>query len=249
MMSRPRLTPPVNRNPRLNAALHPDRVWIRVLRLAVAAFAGAALVKNTIDAATGVADTNLAEHFSLFTIESNLLLVVVLVIGAFGVRRLLPAWWDDVRGGVAFLLVMTGLIYALLVAPPGEILRWDIGWTGIALHRVAPVFALLDWMLVTMTRRAGWGRPLAWLGFPVAYLIYTWVRGDLVGWYPYDFLDPLGRGGWGAVLATTAQVMIAFLAISIALHVIGLARVSLARRRSSPGSRAAASREQSEAVQ
>lgn len=230
-MSESRLTPAVTRNRRFNAALHPDRVWIRVARVAVAAFAAAALVKNTIDSATGAADTDLVQHFSLFTIEANIIFVVVLAIGAFGMRRRLPAWWDDIRGGVAFYLVMTGIVYAVLVAPPGELLQWDIGWTGTALHRVAPVFALLDWALVTMTRRGGWGRPLAWLVFPVLYLVYTWVRGGIAGWYPYDFLDPLNPGGWGAVMATTAQVLMAFLAVAVVLHIIGVVRVSLARGR------------------
>ncbi|GGA73028.1 hypothetical protein GCM10011490_24790 [Pseudoclavibacter endophyticus] len=232
-MSEPRLTPPVTRNRRFNLAMHPDRAWVRVLRIAVAAFAGAALVKNTIDAATGAGETDLVQHFSLFTIQSNLMLVAVLGVGAVSVRRRLPAWWDDVRGAVAFYLVMTGLIYAILVAPPGELFTWDIGWTGIALHRVAPVFAVLDWALVSMTRRSGWGRPLAWLLFPVAYLLYTWARGGSAAWYPYGFLDPLGPGGWAQVLATTAQVFVAFLAVSVVMHAIGRLRVALARGGSS----------------
>lgn len=228
-MTEPRLTPPVTRNRRVNAAFHPDRAWVRGVRLAMAAAAAAAIVKNSIDSATGVSENDLVQLYSLFTIESNLLLVVVLAVGAVSVRNRLPAWWDDVRGAVAFFLVMTGLVYAILVAPPGELFRWDIVWTNLVLHRIAPAFALADWIWVTMTRRSGWGRPLAWLIFPVLYLVYTWIRGDIAQWYPYDFLDPLGPGGWPQVLSMSAQVLVAFLAVAVVMHVIGRMRVALAR--------------------
>lgn len=226
------LSPPVNRNRRVNAALHPDRAWVRVLRFAVAGFVVAAVVRNTILSSTGGADSDLVQLYSMFTIQSNLAFAAVLLVGAVSMRRRLPSWWDNLRGGVAFLLVMTGLVYALFVAPPGEALSWDITWTNLALHRVAPVFALADWALITMTRRSGWGRPLAWLVYPVLYLAYTWVRGAIVDWYPYGFLDPTGAGGWPAVAAATAQVLVAFLIMAVGMHVIGRVRTSLARSRS-----------------
>lgn len=230
-------TSAVTRNRGFNAALSPERWYVRAARLAVAAFAGAALVQNTVDSALGRNDTDLVQHFSLFTIQSNIMLVAVLIIGALVRRSALPSWWDNLRGAAAFYLVMTGLVYALLVAPPGEMWSWDIGWTGLALHRVAPLFALLDWALVTMTRRSGWGRPLAWLAYPVLFLVYTWGRGAIAGWYPYDFLDPLQPGGWGQVFATTAQVLVAFLAVAVVMHLVGLARVALARGREPSGAR------------
>ena len=226
-------TADVRANRGVDAALHPDRWYVRALRLLVAVWAAAGVVQNTVDSATGRNDTDLLQHFSLFTIQSNIVLVVVLVIGALVSRSRLPSWWDAARGAAAFYLVMTGLVYAILVAPPGELLRWDIGWTGLVLHRVAPAFAMLDWLLVTMSGRSTWWRPLAWLGYPIAFLLYTWARGGVTGWYPYDFLDPLGPGGWAAVLATTAQVLVAFLAVAVVLHLGGVLRASLARGRAS----------------
>ena len=232
----------ITRNRGFNAALAPERWYVRLLRLAVAAFAGAALVQNTVDSALGRNDTDLVQHFSLFTIQSNFFFVIVLVVGALASRSALPRWWDNVRGAAAFNLVMTGLVYALLVAPPGEMWSWNIGWTGLALHRVAPLFALADWALVTMTRRSGWGRPLAWLAYPVLFLVYTWTRGAIAGWYPYDFLDPLQPGGWGQVLATTAQVLVAFLAVALVMHLVGIARVALATGAATRGARRGSAR-------
>ena len=109
-------------------------------------------------------------------------------------------------------------------------MRWDLEWTNLALHRLAPVAGLLGWLFVTMTVRGTWGRPLAWLLYPVAFLIYTWVRGAIVGWYPYGFLDPTQPGGWPEVLQTSAMVLGAFLVVSVLVHVLGNLRVRLAHR-------------------
>jgi hypothetical protein len=96
---------------------------------------------------------------------------------------------------------------------------------------VAPLFAALDWLLVTRTLRGTWRRPLVWLAYPAAFLVFSWVRGAIDGWYVYDFLDPTLDGGWPAALATTAQVLIAFLVIAVIVHAAGNGRAALAAGR------------------
>lgn len=185
-------------------------------RLLVAAAVLAALVSNTIGAWQ---DGLLAQNLSYFTNQSNLAFVLLAVTGAAMVRRR-PAWFDDARGAVAFYLVMTGIIYALLVAPLDELTRWDIGWTGIVLHRLAPVAALLAWLLTPRGRRPRARRILWWLLYPVLFLVFTWVRGGITGWYPYEFLDPTASS-WTQVLLTTAVVLVAFVSIAVVMHLIG----------------------------
>lgn len=222
--------PSINRHTRVNQALHPDRVVIRLLRLAAGALALSGVGWNWYRASNGLVDETLIQSVSQFTNLANLALGLVLITEAVRRRAALAVWWDHLRGAAAFGLVMTGLIYYLLVAEPGELGRWDIEWSNLALHRILPSFALADWLVVTMTVRGGWGRPLAWLLFPIAYLVYTWTRGAFVGWYPYPFLDPQGEGGWGAVLPTTAMVLVAFLTVSLIVHLLGNFRASLAHR-------------------
>ncbi|MGO1286699.1 MAG: Pr6Pr family membrane protein [Brachybacterium sp.] len=186
-----------------------------VVRLLVALLVTAALVSNAVAAGE---DGLLAQNVSYFTNQSNLMFVVLIVAGlATGSRR--AAWFDDVRGAVAFYLAMTGIIYALLVAPLDELLRWDIGWTGIVLHRLAPVVAVLDWLLSIRRRAPSAQRLLWWQLYPVAFLAGTWVRGGVTGWYPYEFLDPTATS-WPQVLITTAVVLVAFLAIAAAVHLL-----------------------------
>jgi hypothetical protein len=186
------------------------------LRAAVALLVLAALVWSTVQA---VRDGVLAQHVSYFTNQSNLLFALLLVASVALPRRRRPDWWDDVRGAAAFYLVMTGIIYALLVAPLDELLRWDIGWTGIVLHRIAPIAALLDWLLTPRRRRPSAWRLLGWLAYPIAYLVLTWLRGGVTGWYPYAFLDPT-VSSWPQVLMTTGVVLVAFLVIAAAVHLV-----------------------------
>jgi hypothetical protein len=124
-----------------------------------------------------------------------------------------------VRGAVAFYLVMTGIIYALLVAPLDELLRWDIGWTGIVLHRLAPVVALAEWLLTPRRHPSSPARLLRWQLYPVAFLALTWLRGAVTGWYPYAFLDPTASS-WPQVLVTTAVVLVAFLVVALLVHLL-----------------------------
>ena len=185
------------------------------VRVLVALLVTAALVSNAIAAGQ---DGLLAQNVSYFTNQSNLMFVVLIVAGlATGSRR--AAWFDDVRGAVAFYLAMTGIIYALLVAPLDELLRWDIGWTGIVLHRLAPVVAVLDWLLARRHRAPQARRILWWQLYPVAFLVGTWVRGGITGWYPYEFLDPTASS-WNQVLLTTAVVLVAFFAVAAAVHLL-----------------------------
>ncbi|MDP9983020.1 hypothetical protein J2W14_002422 [Pseudarthrobacter oxydans] len=83
--------------------------------------------------------------YSEFTVQSNLVLGVVLIASAARPRTRLPAWWDHLFGALVFYLVMTGIIYAVLVAPPDEPWwSWDMYWPQLAHHRLAPLFVTLD---------------------------------------------------------------------------------------------------------
>jgi hypothetical protein len=227
-----RLVPPIARHAGFNRAMHPDRLWIRLPRLAVGVLVLVALVQKTYDATLPDSEVDLGQLFSEFTVQSNLVFGIVLIASASLLRGRLPQWWDDLFGALVFYLVMTGLIYALLVAPPGEPWwTWDIYWPQMVHHRLAPLFAALDWLLVTRTVRGRWWRPLAWLAYPVVFLAWTWLRGAIDGWYVYDFLDPTLEGGWPTVLAMTAQVLLAFLVVALLVHGAGVGRAAIAAPR------------------
>lgn len=176
---------------------------IGAYRIAIALLAATALGFNAYRSAlSGV----LVNFFSYFTIESNLLGVVVFLVGGFSAltgRRPVP---DLLRGAAALYLVVTGVVYAVALA------QYDtpqvIPWVNDVVHRVTPLLFAADWLIDPPRRPLAFPRALAWLVFPLLYLLYTLVRGPIVGWYPYPFLDPREHGylhvAVGGIIVTAA---------------------------------------------
>ena len=92
------------------------------------------------------------------------------------------------RGAVVLYVVIAGVIWNLFLT------GYSMGYTGanILLHVVVPVLALTDWLLVGRGQgQVRWWQPVAWLGYPAAYLALAMVVLNNMGRRaPYYFLDP-----------------------------------------------------------
>src|SRR5450755_181221 len=165
-------------------------VLVRVARLAFAGLGIAAIV-----AAIRVTGS-LVDFFSYFTIESNLLAIVVLLVGGALDPRGRP--WVYVRGAATLFMVITGIVYAVLLA------NAEVGltspWINDTLHRVIPLVMLADWIAFSPWTRGSYRAALGWLIVPLAYFGYSLARGAAVHWYPYPFLNPTHPGGYGRVV-------------------------------------------------
>jgi hypothetical protein len=73
------------------------------------------------------------------------------------------------------------------------------------LHYLVPAWFAIDWLAGPPSPPVPLRRALLWLLYPLAYVAYSLVRGPLVDWYPYPFLDP-ATGGYGAVAATAVGI-------------------------------------------
>ncbi len=219
------------------------RVLLGIARVLVAAAIVAAIVGQMITsldywASTGIANptTQITNFFSFFTIDSNVLAVVALVIGAVLLLRrdaVDPRWYAALRVCVVTYMVTTGIVYNLLLRgielPQGSTLPWS----NEVLHVVAPSYLLLDWLFAPGRRRLRWRAVWVIIAFPVAWAVYTLIRGPLTFdevlgrdyWYPYPFLDPnLAPWGYGTVA-------IYIVAISVLIGAIGIGAIWIARHR------------------
>ena len=165
----------------------------------------------------------LSEHFVYFTVQSNLLFAAILLWMLSGARR--PAWFPQLRGAATAYIILTGIIYAVLLAEPDEVWSWDISFTNLAQHRIVPIMAAIDWILVTSPRALRVRRAWTWMLYPIAYLACCWLRWGVDGWVPYPFLDPTIHGIAGLV-PSTGQVLIAF--------VVGIYAVAFTSKLSHP---------------
>jgi hypothetical protein len=199
-----------------------SRAWHAVLALVVLASLGtqvALLLAGGTDAGSGdggvPVSTGLVRLFSFFTVQSNLLVLVSavsLVLDPGRDGRL----WRVVRLDGLLGIVVTGAVFGAVLAP--LVHHTGVGWwINAGFHYVSPAMALLGWLLLGPRPRID-GRTLAWaFAWPVAWVVWTFARGAVVGWYPYPFLD-VGSVGYATALRNTGFVVV------LAVLLLGLLR-------------------------
>lgn len=170
-----------------------------------------------------------ANFFSFFTIDSNLLAIAVLLIGAARWRSPRTATFDLVRGQAVLCMTVTFLVFAVLLSNTD--VDTAIPWVNAVVHELLPIVLLVDWLIDPPVEPLTIRRGLRWLAFPIAWLVYTLVRGPLAGWYPYPFLDP-ANGGYGTV--ALYSVAIAVLGAILAAVIVWLANSARQRRLVTP---------------
>jgi hypothetical protein len=160
-------------------------------RLFFAGITAAALVTQLAEVLHR-ADASIVNFFSFFTVESNLLAAAVFVLtGALALRGRGTTDWDGLRGAATLYMTATGVIYVLLLSGYNETLHTAIPWVNIVLHYAMPLAVLADWLVMRPQRPVAWYVPVVWLAYPVLYLGYSMLRGHLMLWYPYPFLNPV----------------------------------------------------------
>jgi hypothetical protein len=193
-------------------------------RLAVAAYRVALAVLVLV--ALGI-QFNVARHsaafipqsfFSFFTNLSNLFGAGVFIYTAITGRRGLVV--DLLRGAAVEYLAITGVVYALLLSGTSESLG-VLPWVNVVVHEIMPVAVIVDWVIVPPSHRIPLKRAMIWLVFPIAFMVYSLIRGAMIDWYPYPFLDPGKVGGYTSVAIYGVCIAIAFVLIALAIAAAG----------------------------
>ncbi|MEY9876715.1 hypothetical protein ABH931_006226 [Streptacidiphilus sp. MAP12-33] len=185
---------------------------VGAIRFAFGAFTAVALGVQAYHSASE--GRSLANFFSYFTILSNCSMTLVLLVG--GVLGMVGGRGvpDLLRGAVTLYMAITGIVYTIALAQYEAL--GTIPWVNDVVHRLMPVVIFIDWLAVPPRRPVLWTRALWWLAFPLLYLPYTLVRGPIVHWYPYPFLDPREKG-YAHVMVSSLLITLAFLAVGALL--------------------------------
>ncbi|MGV8839002.1 MAG: Pr6Pr family membrane protein [Bauldia sp.] len=195
---------------------------------AVGAIVGwAALALQVVVILTAAGDASILDRtinlLSLFTILANIMVAVTLTVAALGGgRSRFPGFFalPTVQTGIAVYITITGLGHVLVLRTMTDL----HGWAYVAdtvLNGVMPLFYVGFWFLFVTKGTLRIGDLVGFLGFPVLYVAYALVRGPIVHWYPYRFVD-VGVLGVGAVAVN-------LLAIGACLALAGLAYIVLDR--------------------
>ncbi|QYH35666.1 Pr6Pr family membrane protein [Salinibacterium sp. M195] len=177
------------------------------------------------------------EYYSYFTIQSSLINIVILALSGVVALRLREesTLLGVLRASVVSYAVVTAGVYNVLLRGLPDDGYIGSQWPNEVIHVWVPLFLLLDWLLAP-------GRPMLRMRdvrivliYPIAWLVFTFVRGVIGGWFPYPFLEPNGPDGLGGV---------ALYVVGIAAFIVGIALVLIAisRARSANTDRLWASR-------
>jgi hypothetical protein len=141
--------------------------------------------------------TRLVRFCSYLTIWGNVLVAWSALTLATGRDRDSRAW-RALRLDAVVLITVIAVVHFLFLRPLLHLHGTDY-LADKLLHMVVPAVAVLGWLLLGPRRRAAPSDLLLFVGVPVAWLLYTLVRGAFVDWYPYPFTD-VGLHGYGVVL-------------------------------------------------
>ncbi|MEU6473360.1 Pr6Pr family membrane protein [Streptomyces massasporeus] len=187
---------------------------------------------------------------SSFAIQSNMLLALVMALSArraWTASRPLPG---AVLGATLLYVVIAALVHHLLLAnaaSPFSLTGEAATPTGrqalshAVLNTVTPIMAALDWLLLTSPGRMHLRQASTWLLYPMAYLAFCLIRGELLlpgtpDRYLYPFLD-VGQDGFKRVLGNALLLGLSFYALAVLLVGLDHARPNPIRHRGKTGFR------------
>jgi hypothetical protein len=162
--------------------------------------------------------------FSYFTVLTNILVAIVLTCAATTGDSALRRFFlrPSTQTGVASAIVLVGVAYNLLLRR-----TWNPqGWQWVAdelLHDVMPVLFMIYWWFCVPKGTLHWRNVWTWLIYPLVYFIYALIRGEMIGSYPYPFIE-VDRLGYSQVLVNAVLVLVGFVVISLVLVAVDRAK-------------------------
>lgn len=158
-----------------------------------------------------------ANFFSFFTVECNLLIAISLTILLFASSSPIGKFFltVSVQSAIALYIFIVSLVY-------NTVLRGLVplsGWGEIVdnlLHVLVPILYIIYWSVFVPKGNLHWKNVIGWSLFPLLYLVYSLVRGSIVHWYPYPFLNA-DKLGYEKVAINSLGVLAVFVAGAFAM--------------------------------
>jgi hypothetical protein len=195
--------------------------WVRAYRLGFALLTFVTIAYQLYNSTTR-GNFNPVNFFSFFTIESNILAATLFLLGGrLSDREEGSRGWDLLRGAAVAYMTTTFVVYGLLLTGYNDALQTPLPWVNNVLHRIFPLVVFADWLIRPPRTLLTFRDALIWMGFPLLYLFYSLVRGPLVGWYPYPFLNPERVGGYGVVALYAVAIALGFFLFVALIVTIG----------------------------
>ena len=149
--------------------------------------------------------------FSYFTNLTNLVIVVMAAALLTGKGRLYR-WFSSpvVQSAWCLYIAFVGIGFWFILGGPQNISSWFFWIPEITAHTLSPILGVVFWYRCVERGDVNGRHPFIWLVYPLGYLFYWLIRGPLVGYYPYFFVD-VNLLGYGGVAIWSGALIVVFL--------------------------------------
>ncbi|GAB3547066.1 Pr6Pr family membrane protein [Arthrobacter tumbae] len=178
-----------------------------IVRLTAAFIVGCAVIATFLDTASRT-QINPFNFFGFFTMQSNIMTAAVLFVAAILQlrKRPNPRWLMPARAATTTYMAVVGVVYNLLLS--GLAGGVELAWANWVLHVAFPIYAVLDWALITDRYRLPFRTIGLILIYPLTWCAVVLLRGATDGWVPYPFLDP--GTGYASIALYVLAIAVAF---------------------------------------
>lgn len=154
---------------------------------------------------------SLLNQFSFFTTQSNLILGITTLLLAFNLDRTSSAFHIWRLIGIIDITI-TGIVFnfVLQTVPKNDIIADTASHLE---HDIAPIIAVIGWVIFGPAKTVTLRRIILASILPIAYAVFTLVRGAIIEWYPYNIMD-VPRLGYSGVSINIVGIFVLFLLIA-----------------------------------
>lgn len=148
-------------------------------------------------------------YFSYFTILSNIMVALSFTLPLMGRSSAIAGFFSrpSTLTGVVLYIVTTCIVYNTILRPLSDFSGLQLVVDEL-LHTVIPVFFLLYWLFFVPKALLAWKNIWPWMIFPAVYCIYSLIRGEIAGFYPYPFLNADHLGYKQVFINCTVMVLL-----------------------------------------
>ena len=127
-----------------------------------------------------------------------------------------------VLGSAVTSILIVGTTYHFLLRNVWQVQGLQLIADAV-MHYVVPILAFAYWLVFPPRSKLGFLAPLAWCLYPMLYFVYVFARGELLGSYPYYFID-VTRLGYGKVMLNSFGLLISFIVLGAAVLAVATLR-------------------------
>lgn len=145
-----------------------------------------------------------------FTIESNIIVCVTSALLALRPRH--GQIFAGFRLAGVMGITLTGIVYHSVLGDLYE-LTGLAKFSDVLLHTAVPILAVVGWLLFGPRRAIDRAAITVAVAYPIGYFVIALIRGPIVDFYPYPFVD-VSDHGYVRVLLNAVLVAAIYLAMA-----------------------------------